>query len=196
MRNPDKTARQRREENEGIVRPDTLVIASGRYGSCTQYTRWLIDRLGADAIPYDKKTLGYASLYKNIIWIGAIRDGAISRVGIFWQNYNNFGLEGKKLIVCGVGLGDPANPDYFNKVMRRSGSDQGFCSCYILPGRIDQSRLNFIDRPQFNKFLIDAKRIYGEETAALINERAAASYNGVEVRALEPVINEILAARQ
>lgn len=196
MRNPEKTARQRREENEGLVRPDTLVIASGRYGSCNQYTRWLIDRLGADAIPYDKKTLGYASLYKNIIWIGAIKDGAISRVGVFWQNYNNFALEGKKIIVCGVGLGDPANPDYFNKVMRRSGSDQGFCSCYILPGRIDQSKLNFIDRPQFNKFLIDAKRIYGEDTAALINERAAADFNGVDVRELEPVINEILATRQ
>ena len=79
--------------------------------------------------------------------------------------------------------------------MARSGSNQGFCSCYILPGRIDQSKLRMLDRPQFDKFLIDAKRIYGEETAALINQRAADSYNGVDVRALEPVIQEILATR-
>lgn len=195
MRNHDRTARQRREENEGLVRPDTIVIASGRYGSCTQYTKWLIDRLGADAIPFDKKTLGYTSLYRNVIWVGAIKDGAIGNTGIFWQNYNNFGLDGKKIIVCGVGLGDPENEAYFKKVMRRSGSDQGFCSCYILPGRIDKNKLNLLDRPQFNKFLVDADRIYGKEMADLIRERAAENYNGVDVRALEPVINEIIATR-
>jgi hypothetical protein len=195
MRNTNRTASKRRAENEEIVRPDTIVVASGKYGSCNQYTQWLIDRLGADAIPYAKQTLGYTSLYRNIIWVGAIKDAVISNVPILWQNHHNFGLDGKKIIVCGVGLGDPANKEYFNKVMARSGSNQGFCSCYILPGRIDQSKLRMLDRPQFDKFLIDAKRIYGEETAALINQRAADSYNGVDVRALEPVIQEILATR-
>jgi hypothetical protein len=171
------------------------VVSSGKYGSCYQYTNWLIDRLGADAVPYSKQTLGYVSLYRNIIYIGAIKDAVISNVGVLWQNYSNFGLSGRKIIVCGVGLGDPDNEEYFNKVMARSGSNQGYCSCYILPGRIDQSKLRLLDRPQFEKFLVDAKRIYGEETAALINERAAESYNGVNARALEPVIQEILATR-
>ncbi len=195
MRNPERSASKRREENEENVRPDTIVVCSGKYGSCEQYTQWLIDRLGADAIPYNKKTLGYTSLYKNVIWIGAIKDAEIRDVNIFWQNYNNFGLEGKKIIVCGVGLGDPENKDYFDKVMKRSGSSQGFCSCYILPGRVDMSKHRLLDKPQFEKFLVDAKRIYGEETAKLINERAAENYNGVDVRALEPVIDEILAVR-
>lgn len=196
MKNPNRTAAKRREENEDIVRPDTLVIACGKYGSCNQYTQWLIDRLGADAIPYAKQTLGYASLYRNIIYIGSIKDAVISNVGVLWQNYSNFALQGKKIIVCGVGLGDPENQAYFDKVMARSGSNQGFCSCYILPGRIDQSKLRLLDKPQFEKFLVDAARIYGEETAALINERAANDYNGVDVRALEPVIQEILATRE
>lgn len=195
MRNPNRTATKRREENEAIVRPDTIVVSSGKYGSCYQYTQWLIDRLGADAIPYSKQMLGYTSLYRNIIWIGAIKDAVISNVPILWQNHHNFGLDGKKIIVCGVGLGDPENPDYFNKVMARSASNQGFCSCYILPGRIDQSKLRMLDKPQFEKFLIDSRRIYGEETAALINQRAADNYNGVDIRALEPVIQEILATR-
>lgn len=196
MRNPNRTASKRREENEEIVRPDTIVVCSGRYGSCQQYTQWLIDRLGADAIPYNKQTLGYTSLYRNIIWVGAIKDGEISNVNIFWQNYHNFGLDGKKIIVCGVGLGDPESNQYFDKVMARSSSNQGYCTSYILPGRIDMSKLKFIDKPQFEKFLIDSKRIYGEETAALINQRAAENYNGVDARALEPVINEILATRE
>lgn len=195
MKNPNRTAMKRRAENEDIVRPDTIVVSSGKYGSCYQYTNWLIERLGADAVPYSKQTLGYVSLYRNIIYIGAIKDAVISNVGVLWQNYSNFGLSGRKIIVCGVGLGDPDNEDYFNKVMARSGSNQGYCSCYILPGRIDQSKLKLLDRPQFEKFLVDAKRIYGEETAALINERAAESYNGVDARALEPVIQEILATR-
>ena len=196
MRNPNRTAWQRREENEEIVRPDTLIVAAGKYGSCNQYTRWLIDRLGADAMVYNKQQLGYTSRYHNIIWVGAIKDGEIKGVSLLWQNYHNFGLAGKKIIVCGVGLGDPGNEDYFKKVMRRSGSDQGYCTCCILPGRIDQSRLNMLDRPQFDKFLVDAKRIYGEETAALINERAANNYNGVDAAALDPVVSEILATRK
>jgi hypothetical protein len=195
MKNPNRTARQRREENEDIVRPDTIIVASGKYGSCDQYTKWIMSGLNSDAIPYNKQTLGYISLYRNIIWIGAIKDAVISNTGILWQNHHNFGLEGKKIIVCGVGLGDPNNEEYFAKVMRRSGADQGFCSSYILPGKIDRNRLRRLDRPQFDKFLIDAKRIYGEETAALINERAAADYNGINAAAIEPIVQEILETR-
>ena len=195
MRNPNRTARQRREENEDIVRPDTIVVCSGKYGSCEQYTRWLIARLDCDAIQFDKNQLGYVSLYRNIIWVGPIKDAEIRGVNLMWQNHHNFGLEGKKIIVCGVGLGDPSNKDYFDKVMARSGSNQGFCSCYILPGRIDRKKLRLLDGPQFGKFLVDATRIYGEEISELINERAAANYNGVDAAALDPVIDEILAAR-
>lgn len=195
-RNTNRTAGLRRAENEEVVRPDTVIVCSGKYGSCEQYTRWLMDRLDCDAMPYAKNTLGYVSLYRNIVWIGAIRDSAISKLGILWQNHHNFGLEGKKIIVCGVGLGDPANEEYFARVMRRSGADQGLNSSYILPGRIDISRLNMLDKPQFEKFLIDAKRQYGEETAALINERAADAYNGLDAAALDPVVDEIMSTRR
>ena len=194
-RNPDRTAGRRRAENEENVRPDTVVVCSGKYGSSEQYTRWLIDRLGCDAMQFDKRSLGYISLYRNIIWVGPIKDAEIRGVNLMWQNHHNFGLEGKKIIVCGVGLGDPSNEEYLDKVMTRSGSNQGFNSRYILPGRIDRSRLKRLDGPQFDKFLVDAARIYGEETAALINERAADDYNGVDAAALEPVVQEILATR-
>ncbi len=195
-RNTNRTARQRRAENEDVVRPDTIVICSGKYGSCEQYTRWLIDRLGCDGIPFDKHNLGYVSLYRNIIWVGAIRETSISNLGLLWQNHHNFGLDGKKIIVCGVGLGDPNDEDYFDKVMARSGADQGLNSSYILPGRIDMSRLRLLDKPQFEKFLVDAKRQYGEETAALIIERAQDSYNGIDAAALDPVVDEILTTRK
>lgn len=196
MRNTNRTARQRREESGEVVRPDTLIICAGKYGSSEQYTRWLMDRLGCDAIPYNKRQLGYASLYRNIIWIGAIKDAEIIGINLLWQNHHNFGLEGKKIIVCGVGLGDPDNRDYLDKVMARSGSNQGLCSCYILPGRVDRSRMKRLDGPQFDKFLIDAGRIYGAETADLINERAASNYNGVDAAALDPVVEEIMATRK
>ena len=111
-RNTNRTAMKRREEAGEVVRPDTIVVASGKYGSCNQYAKWLISSLGCDAIEYSRQTLGYVSLYHNVIFIGAIRDAEISNVNIMWQNYSNFGLEGRKIIVCGVGLGDPENNDY------------------------------------------------------------------------------------
>ena len=53
-----------------------------------------------------------------------------------------------------------------------------------------------LDGPQFDKFLLDAKRLYGEEMSALINERAAARWNGIDAAALDPVVQEILDTRQ
>ena len=195
-RNTNRTAGRRRAESGENIRPDTIVVCSGKYGSCEQYTRWLIDRLGSDGIQFDKHNLGYISLYRNIIWVGPVKDAEIIGVNLMWQNHNNFGLEGKKIIVCGVGLGDPENKDYFDKVMARSGSNQGYSSNYILPGRVDRSRMRRLDGPQFDKFLLDAKRLYGEEMSLLINERAAAKWNGIDAAALDPVVQEILDTRQ
>lgn len=195
-RNTNRTAMRRREEAGEVVRPDTIVVASGKYGSCTQYAKWLISSLGCDAIEYSRQTLGYVSLYHNVIYVGAIRDAEISNVNIMWQNYGNFGLEGRKIIVCGVGLGDPDNADYREKVMKRSSSLPEHCSFYILPGKIDRSKLKRLDKPQFDKFLLDAERIYGMETAQLILRRATEDYNGIDSKALEPVIEEILATRR
>jgi hypothetical protein len=113
-----------------------------------------------------------------------------------WQNYGNFGLEGRKIIVCGVGLGDPEDEGYREKVMKRSSSLPEHCSFYILPGKIDKDKLKRLDKPQFDKFLLDAERIYGPEQAALIRERAENDYNGIDYNALQPVIDEIIAARQ
>ena len=33
-------------------------------------------------------------------------------LNMLWQNYNNFGLEGRNLFICGVGLGDPDSRSY------------------------------------------------------------------------------------
>ncbi len=195
-RNPERTAMKRRAESGEEVRPDTIVVASGRYGSCVQYAKWLISGLGADAIEYSRQQLGYVSLYRNVIYVGAIRDAEVSNVNIMWQNYGNFGLEGRKIIVCGVGLGDPEDAGYREKVMKRSSSLPEYCSFYILPGRIDQAGLKRLDRPQFEKFLVDAERLYGSEQAELIRNRAENDYNGVDYNALQPVIDEILATRQ
>ncbi|MBQ6438788.1 MAG: hypothetical protein IJJ06_01455 [Mogibacterium sp.] len=195
-RNTNRMAMKRREEAGEVVRPDTIVVASGKYGSCVQYAKWLISGLGADAIEYSRQQLGYVSLYKNVIYVGAIRDAEISNVNIMWQNYGNFGLEGRKIIVCGVGLGDPENVDYREKIMKRSSSLPEYCSFYILPGKIDKDRLKRLDKPQFDKFLLDAERIYGAEQAQLIRERAERDYNGIDYNALKPVIDEILATRQ
>ena len=195
-RNPSRTAMKRREEAGEVVRPDTIVVASGKYGSCTQYAKWLISATGCDAIEFSRQTLGYVSLYRNVVFIGDIRDAEITGVNLMWQNYGNFGLEGRKVIVCGVGLGDPDNEEYREKVMKRSSSLPEYCSFYILPGKIDRNRLKRLDKAQFDKFLVDAERIYGMETAQLILRRATEDYNGIDSKALSPVIDEILSTRE
>ena len=54
------------------------------------------DALNCDGMQYDKRNLGYVSMYRNVIYIGAVRNGDIHMLNMLWQNYSNFGLGGKE----------------------------------------------------------------------------------------------------
>ena len=193
MKNPERNAAERRRASGENMRPETIVIAAGKNnGSCLDYTKMMVDMTGCDAMQYNKKQLGYVSLYKNVVYIGSIKEGCISHLNILWQNYSNFDLAGRNLIVCGVGLGDPESETYIERVKHLSMCDQGHCkSFYILPGQLDPHRMGLIDRTQFRSFLDKIGGIYEKEDAELIVRRANEGYEGVRRTALLPLIEEL-----
>ena len=193
MKNPNRQARQNRRAETGDS-VDTIVVCSGRSGTAMQYAKWLMETLNCDGMEYNKKNLGYVSMYKNVVYIGAVRNGDIHMLNMLWQNYNNFGLDGRNLFICGVGIGDAESWSYFRLLRRRNGcEDQSNVNFFILPGRIRKDRLKMLDSSLFKDFVTGgAYGIYDKDDADLIIQRAENNYDGVSRDALEPVIKRIL----
>ena len=193
MKNPNRTARENRRAETGDS-SDTIVVCSGKYGTALQYAKWLMEMLNCDGMAYDKKNLGYVSMYRNVVYIGAVRNGDIHMLNMLWQNYNNFGLEGRNLFICGVGLGDPEKRSYVDLLRRRNGCEgQSNISFFMLPGRIRKGRLKLLDRSLFKDFAGGgAYGMYDKDDADLIMQRAENDYDGVSRDALDPVIMKIM----
>ncbi len=193
MKNPNRTARENRRAEVGDS-TDTIVVCSGKTGTALQYAKWLMEALNCDGMAYDKKNLGYVSMYKNVVYIGAVRNGDIHMLNMLWQNYNNFGLDGRNLFICGVGIGDAESRSYVDLLRRRNGCEgQDNIDFFILPGRIRKDRLKLLDRSLFKDFFGGgAYGTYDKADADLIIQRAESNYDGVSRDALEPLIMKIL----
>ena len=193
MKNPDRKARENRRAETGDS-TDTIVVCSGKYGTALQYAKWLMEALNCDGMEYDKKNLGYVSMYKNVVYIGAVRNGDIHMLNMLWQNYNNFGLDGRNLYICGVGLGDPESSSYVDLLRRRNGCEgQENIDFFILPGRVRKERLKLLDRSLFKDFVTGgAYGMYEKDDADLIMQRAENNYDGMSKEALDPVIRRIM----
>ena len=79
MKNPNRKARENRRAETGDS-ADTIVVCSGKYGTALQYAKWLMETLKCDGMEYDKRNLGYVSMYRNVVYIGAVRNGDIPRL--------------------------------------------------------------------------------------------------------------------
>jgi hypothetical protein len=193
MKNPNRTAREARRAETGDA-ADTIVVCSGKYGTALQYAKWLMETLNCDGMEYDKKNLGYVSMYRNVIYIGAVRNGDIHMLNMLWQNYSNFGLEGRNLFICGVGIGDTQSRSYVDLLRRRNGCEgQTGIEFFVLPGRIRKNKLKMLDRSLYKDFFGGGiYGLYDKEDADLIIQRAESGYDGMSRDALKPVIMRIL----
>ena len=131
--------------------------------------------------------------HENVVYIGAVRNGDIHMLNMLWQNYNNFGLEGRNLLICGVGLGDPDSRSYVDLLRRRNGCEgQNNISFFMLPGTIRKNKLILLDKALFKNFIeVGAYGLYEKEDADLIIERAKNDYDGMSRDSLGSVIKKI-----
>lgn len=185
-------ARENRKAETGDY-GDTIVVCSGRNGTALQYAKWLMQMLSCDGMEYSRKNLGYVSMYRNVVYIGAIRNGDIHMLNMLWQNYNNFGLDGRNLFICGVGIGDPESKTYVDLLRRRNGCEgQSNIHFFILPGRVRKEKLKMLDRSLFKDFVSGgAYGLYDKEDADLIIQRAESNYDGMSWDALADVVTKI-----
>lgn len=195
MRNANRKADQRRSENPDLARPDTLLIFNSKNGSTRQYAEWLMKELDCDVIEYSRSRLGYASLYKNVIYGGWIRGAEITRLMLLKQNSTNFHLDEKRLIVFGVGISEPTE-SYRQMVKERNGigsfSERDF---HLLPGRFDPKRIGAADRTALNVMRSSMLSAVEGEERDILEQRLEEGYDGLNAEHLVPIVEEILKTR-
>ena len=97
MRNPNRQATKRRATQS--ENSDTILIYNSSNGSTEKYAEWIAEALDCDVMKYSRAKLGYASMYKNIIFGSWIRGGEITRFNMLRVNLSNFGIDNNNLIV-------------------------------------------------------------------------------------------------
>lgn len=190
MKNPNRTAAQRRAAAGVDSGRDTIIVVDGKHGSSLQYAKWLSDILDTDLVGYSRKYLGYTSLYKNVIYIGCVKNAEIQHLNMLQQNYVNFNLAGKKIVVVAVGLGSDSKTYW--KTLYDYNRVKGFAdSFYCLPGDFVPSKLKPGDITAYKEFKKLATKYYSVDDATLILSRMATGYTGVDKELLNPIVNEI-----
>lgn len=190
MKNPNRTAEQRRNAAGISNGRDTLIVVDSKHGSALQYAKWLSDMLDTDLVPYSRKYLGYSSLYKNVIYIGWVKEGEIQHLNMLQQNYSNFNLAGKKIVVIAVGLG--ADSKTYWKTISQYNHVEGFADLfYCLPGDFIPKKLKAGDMNTINSFRRLATKTFGQKDAELILTRMSSGYKGMDKDKLLPIVKEI-----
>lgn len=190
MKNLNRKADQRRAADGKESRADTLVIVESRHGSVLQYGEWIRTALKSDMIPATRKYLGYASLYRNVIYIGWIKEGIIEKLGLLQQNHVNFNMEGKHITVVGVGVCEPTD-SYLKRIIGYNGLQQYGDSFHYLPGKVDVEKRKSADMSMVNRCMKNLSKLYDTEDASVISERLASGYDGVNRNCIQPILDEI-----
>ena len=180
MRNPNRQAEKRRALDKEQEKSDTLIVYDSKHGSTEQYAKWLADILDCDAMPYVKNKLGIMSVYQNIIYGGWIQASDITGLNLVLNNYNNFNLGGKNIYVFSTGLGDYSDESYVKLLREYNYIDKlPEDHYYPLPGRFNRDKLN----------------MSGRAMRELIKNRMDEGYDGVQIEALKPLVDEICRLR-
>ena len=194
MKNLNRKAEARRAAAGMESRADTLVIVESKHGSALKYGEWISNALHTDMIPATRKYLGYASLYRNVIYIGWIKDGRIEKLNLLQQNYVNFNMAGKHIAVVGVGVGDPTD-SYLKRIIAYNALDQFGDSFHYLPGAVDEKKRKAGDMNNIQHCLKTLGKLYEQKDAELIGVRLVKGYDGVSRDRIESILDEVTAVR-
>ncbi|MBQ6621348.1 MAG: hypothetical protein IJH75_00750 [Mogibacterium sp.] len=195
MKNPNRRAEARRAAAGVSNGPDTLIIVNSRHGSALRYAEWISNALGTDMIPFNKRRLGYAALYQNIIYIGWVKNGSIEGLNLLQENHHNFGLHGKKIIVCAVGAAEPTK-HYLSYIKKYNYIKGEFGkSFYYLPGQVNPDKINAADHGVFNAMNNGILKELPRSEAEELILRLTQGYNGIDMASVQPIVDEIKATR-
>lgn len=192
MKNPNRKAATRRasamaERGES----DTIIVYNSSNGSTMQYAAWLSEVLECDVVNYNRKNIAYVSLYKNVIFMGWIRAGEITRLSMLRQNYDNFNMKDKNLFVVGVGIGPAESQAYVENLKISNSCNGDEISFFYLTGKFDINTLKPVDKASLYAM---SSTMYGgvsEEDRLVMQERFEKGYDGLDPENLKPLVEAV-----
>ena len=194
MKNPNRKADVRRAADGIQNRADTLVIVDSKSGTAAKYAEWISEALETDMVPATRKYLGYSSIYRNVIYIGGIREGVLNHLGLLQQTYENFNLGGRHIIVVAVGVGDPTD-GYLKRVIGYNYLERFGDSFYYLPGKVDAENRKSMETALIDKCVRNLPKLYAKADAEVIYDRLVNGYNGMARHNIQPIVDEIRSIR-
>ncbi len=194
MKNPNRKADVRRAADGIQNRADTLVIVDSKSGTAAKYAEWISEELDTDMVPATRKYLGYSSIYRNVIYIGGIRDGVLNHLGLLQQNYENFNLGGRHIIVVAVGVGNPTD-EYLKRIIGYNYLERFGDSFYYLPGKVNTENRKSMENALIDKCVRNLPKLYAKADAEVICDRLVNGYNGMARHCIQPIVDEIRSIR-
>ncbi len=194
MKNPNRKADVRRAADGIQNRADTLLIVDSKSGTAAKYAEWISEELDTDMVPATRKYLGYSSIYRNVIYIGGIRDGVLNHLGLLQQNYENFNLGGRHIIVVAVGVGNPTD-EYLKRIIGYNYLERFGDSFYYLPGKVNTENRKSMENALIDKCVRNLPKLYAKADAEVICDRLVNGYNGMARHCIQPIVDEIRSIR-
>lgn len=191
MRNPNRTASKRRREANGDTgnKYDALVIYNTANGSTVEYAKMIAEALDCDIVPYSRKYISYATLYRNVIFGTWIRAGELVNLKLLKQNSGNFDLGSKNLIIYGTGIAPMDDPSYQTLIKDRN----GVSDMYFLPGRFDPKKASKTSKASLSAMQGTMYTPYSDKVEQVMRERFENGYDGIDKDAIMPILENVIA---
>lgn len=177
---------------KGALSMKTLVVYSSKYGSAAKYAALISGELGADLKKVTDVSPSLLADYGAVVFGGGLYAGSIRGADFVRRNAES--LKGKRLTVFTVGMTDPANKKYYDRVIDRN-FDAGIrinCRFFHLRGGLDLAALTPAHRA-----LIGALRVFtrvgGETEEKRGMQKALSGADFFDASSVSPVVEFIKA---
>lgn len=169
----------------------TMVVYQSKYGSSKKYAEWLGKKLGCSVEEAGKAALSDLQKQDVILYVGGVYVGQVRGWKKFRGNLES--LKGQKIVLCMVGLTDPAQRDRYEESYRLNVPEQHReqVQPFFLRGAMEYDRMKGLDRLMMRMMLGMLKKTPAAERTPdqqeqIDNFGGGASY--VQEAALEPVL--------
>ena len=168
-------------------RPGTVLVYRSRRGSALQYARWIVEELDCDVMPFSRRWLGHVILYRTVVFLSWARAGEIVGLGLLRACAERFLLPTKELWVVAVGASGPT-PGVMARLRERNLSGGiAHASLWTLPGRHAPGKDRLL-KWAYGRGMYDG---LGPTDAAVLRERLAEGFDGVDRSALAPLLQAL-----
>lgn len=124
----------------------TIIIYKSKYGSSKQYATWVADALHCEAVSVEKVHLNDLLAHDVIIYVGGLYAGSVS--GFKQVSKHLDALQNKKLLLCMVGMTNPADQEKYQQTFINNVPEQyrDIVKPFALHGDQIFSKMNVIHR--------------------------------------------------